>query len=324
MAERASVFQGVQLGVETTYGTGVAANKKLTGVNIEPGPMVELETFRSLGLKFASVAALNKEWAEATISGPITYTEIVYLLSSLMRTTTPTGATLARTWTFDMAEEAPDTVKSFTLEQGSSTRAHSMAGALVTGLTLNFSRDGCEMDGTIMAAALTDGITMTASPTTVALKPVMASQVTIKLADTAAGLTAATALSRALSASWSVTDRFLPVWALNGTSTFPATVEAAPTAEVKLKLEADAEGMALLTTMRAGATKFMRINATSTLIESTTYYNLQIDAAFVVSDVTSFSDEDGVFAIEWTGTMVYDATWTRSTQITVINELTAL
>lgn len=324
MAERASVFQGVQLGVETVYGTGVAANKKLTGTNIEPGPRVELETFRSLGMKFASVAALNKEWAEATLSGPITYTELIYWLSSLMRTTTPTGATLARTWVFDMAEDAADTVKSFTIEQGSAERAHEITGALVTGLTLDFSRDGCEMSGTIMARALEDGITLTAAPTAVALVPVMASQVTVKLADTAAGLTAASALTRALSASWSVSDRFAPVWALNGSNSFPATVETAPEAEIKLKVEADAAGMALLDSMRIGETQFIRINATGSLIETTTYYNVQIDAAFVVSDVTPFSDEDGVFAVEWTGTMVYDPTWTRATQITVINELTAL
>jgi hypothetical protein len=324
MAERASVFQGVQLGVEATYGVGVAANRKLTGSNIEMGPRVELETFRALGMKFSSVAALNKEWAEGTLSGPITYTELVYWLSSVMRTSTPTGGTLARTWVFDMAEDAADAVKSFTIEQGSAERAHEMSGALLTGLTLEFSRDGCEMSGTIMATALEDGITLTPAPTTVALVPVMASQVIVKLADTAAGLTAAPPLARALTASYSVTDRFAPVWALNGSNSFPATVETAPTAEVTLQVEADAEGMGLLEDMREGATKFMRIEATGSIIELAVAYKLQIDAAFVVSDVTPFSDEDGVFAVEYTGTIVYDPTWTRATQVTVINQLTTL
>lgn len=325
MAERASIFQTVQIGVESAYGTGVAANRKLTGLSIEPGARVEIETFRAAGMKYKTVAALNKEWTEADLSGPITYTEMVYLLNSLMKSVaTPTGAGAAKTWVFDVLSAAADTVKSFTVEQGSSERAHSFAGGLVTGLNLEFSREGCELTGTLIGKAMTDGITMTVTPTEVALKPVMAPQVTVKTAATQAGLTGASALTRVLSCSWALTDRFAPLWALNASNDFPATVEIEPTLECKLKVEADAAGMAYLPNLRAGSTVFMRIGAAGEAISGGGNYAMTIDTACKVSDIAPFEDSDGVFAVEYTLTGVHDATWTKATSITLINEMTAL
>ncbi len=325
MAERASIFQTVQIGVETTYGTGVAANRKLTGLSIEPSPRVDIESFRAAGMKFATVAALNKEWSEGTLSGPITYTEMVYLLNSLMKSvTTPTGAGAAKTWAFDVDSDSADTVKSFTVEHGSAERAHSFAGALVTGLELEFTRDGCELTGTVLGKALTDGITMTGSPTEVALVPVMAPQVTVKTATTQAGLTAASALSRVLSCSWALTDRYAPVWVLNASNDFPATVETEPTLECKIKLEADSAGMAYLTNLRAASSVFLRIGATGAAISGGGNYTMTIDAACKVTDITPFEDADGVFAVEYTLTGIHDATWGKATSITLINEMTAL
>ena len=85
MAERASIFSTVQIAVEVTPGTDPNAGyKQLSALQIEPSVKVELETYRASGQKFPTVAALNKEWTEAKLGGPITYTEIIYLLSSLI------------------------------------------------------------------------------------------------------------------------------------------------------------------------------------------------------------------------------------------------
>lgn len=90
------------------------------------------------------------------------------------------------------------------------------------------------------------------------------------------------------------------------------------------KRQADAAGMALLTNMRAGSTKFMRIKATGAQIAGAEYYDLQIDTACKVTDVSPFEDSDGVFAIEWTMNGFYDATWTKTTEIAVVNTLATL
>lgn len=325
MAERASIFSTVQIAVESTPGTDPNASyKQLSALTLEPGVKVELETYRASGQKFPTVAALNKEWTEAKLGGPLTYTEIIYLLSSLISYAAPSGAGTAKTWTFEPGLTAASTVKTFSVEQGDATRAHEFTYGVVKDLTLKFGRDGCDLDGTMIGRALSDGITKTAGATLIAPQVVMPTQVTVKLADTWAGLGAASVLTRVISTQWSLVDRFGPVWALDGQTYPAASVETEPKVEVKLKLQADATGMGLLTNMRAGTTKFMRIKATGALISGSDYYDLQIDTACKVVDVSPFEDSDGVFAIEWTFNGFYDATATKTSEVVVVNTLATL
>jgi hypothetical protein len=84
---------------------------------------------------------------------------------------------------------------------------------------------------------------------------------------------------------------------------------------VKLRLEADNVGMGLLSTMRTGDTKYLRILATSEPIYSTYKYRLQIDTAVKIAEVSEFSDDDGIFQIEWTFNGVYDGIWGKAFEI---------
>lgn len=439
MAERATIFQTVQIGVQAVPGTGVAANKKLGSLSIEPGVSIETTKFRPAGSKYPALVIPQKEYVKANLSGMQTYTELIYPLASVLNYAAPAqqGGTAAYKWTFAPKTAAADTVKQFTVEQGSAVRAHKFIDGLVTALSLNFSRGGCELSGEMIGAALEDNIhlstnatyTLTAAatppssgtftltfvgqttaaiqynatpaqvqaalealstigtgnvlvtatvaegagtlavaanvytvefigtlaqgartltgtftsltpsgsialaagvvgaaPTELELVPVLATQIDIYLADSAAGLDAADPLERAISASWSISGRFGPVFPLataSGTG-FATTVETEPDLAATLKMEADAEGMALLTNMRQGSTKFMRIKAVGDTIEDAYKYKLQIDIAVKVANVSEFSDEEGLFAIEWTFAGVHDGTWTKATQIEIINKLTAL
>ena len=124
MTERSTIFEGIQIGVETTPGTLVAASKKLLAMTVEVGVKPEVDVYRPTGSKFATVTALAKEWVEGSISGPLSYTDIVYPLSSIISTATPTGAGASKTWTFSSNPDGPDMNKTFTIEGGSSGRAH--------------------------------------------------------------------------------------------------------------------------------------------------------------------------------------------------------
>ena len=327
MPELASIYQICNIGLETTPGTAVAANKRLSGLMIDPQPKTAIKRYRGTGYKFGTVAALNKEWVEASLSGPITYTEIVYLLSSLLDVATiatPGGGTNSRSWTFAPDSVAADAPKTFTVEIGDATRAQEFAYGLVKDLTLSFSREGNELSGTMLGNSLVDGITLTGSPTAIALMPVLPTQITVKLADTAAGLPGASALTRAVSAEWSMAKRYSPAFFLDAATSWGVHVEVEPTAKMKLKVEADSVGMGLLTQMRAGSTKFMRIGSTGSIIEGAIPYSLTIDGAGKIVSDPKFSDEDGIRCIEWEFDLFHDATWGAATQIVAVNLLTAL
>lgn len=324
MTARSTIFQTVQVGVESTPGTEVNANRALTALMIEPGPKVDISKYRAMGWKVPSVSSLNKEWVEADLSGAITYSEIVYPLASLLGRPTPTLGTVAYNWTFNVNPTSQDTPATFTVEQGSSLRAHLFTYGLVNSLGLKFSRDGNEISGTMIGQALQDGITMTASPTTIALIPVQPTEVSVRLADTYAGLAAATPLSRALEVNFNIDNRFGMLYSLNGSSSWIEPVELEPGLKADLLIEANAEGMGLLTTMRAGAMKFMRVSCTGANIATSEPYLLQIDAALRVMDVSKFEDNQGVYAVRWSFEMFYDTTWGDFLEILVRNTLSSL
>lgn len=327
MPERASVTQGIQIGVETVPGTPVAANRLLTSLSIEPGIQFDFNRFRPIGQKVASIITPGREWVESGISGVGSYSEIMYLLSSILKNVTPVqqGGTTAYKWTYDPAVRTEDTVKTYTVEQGSTARAHKHAYGLVTEVGMTYTRSGIEVSGAMVGQALTDAITLTGSPTAVEEKPMLPKDTTVYLDTTSAGL-GGTALARVLEASWTIGDRFNPVWRLMKTDTsFVSHVETEPTAQVTLLVEADSEGMGILTAARAGGTRFLRIRSASDDLAGTAFpYIFDFDCAVKVSDVDDFSDSDGVYAVRWTFDVVYDNTWGKWLQPAVTNKQTAL
>lgn len=328
MTERSALTQGVQVGVEATPGTNVAANKKLISIGIEPSGQVDIQDFRPMGSKFRTTVVPNKEWVEADLSGVGSYSELLWLLAScLVNPAAPTTVdTTARLWTFEPAASAEDTVKTLTVEQGGVVRAHKFNYGLVSELGLNFSRDGVEVSGTMIGQRLSDGITMTATPTTPPETPMLATDLDVYLDSTSVGL-GTTKLTRVLSVEWSLGDRFNPVWVLNSANnSYVAHVESEPTFEITVVQEADAEGMQQLTQLRSGGTKFLRISAVSPTLAgaATAKYQLFLDQAVKISDMGDFSNEDGVYAVEWQFTGVYDGGWGKALSAKLQNKETTL
>jgi hypothetical protein len=86
-------------------------------------------------------------------------------------------------------------------------------------------------------------------------------------------------------------------------------------------MQGDAFARALFTDMRAGTTKWLRMIAVGPQIGSSgQYYTLQFDVPVKITDVSPFSDEDGVYACEFTSQMFHDGTWGKALEVTVIND----
>lgn len=324
MAENASLYQIAQLGVEVTPGTAVNATRKLASISVTPKPEAEVNVFRPTGYKFATVAALNKEWGSHDLEGPLSYNELPYLLSSLIKTVTPTGAGADKTWTYTPSVSASDTRTTFTLEQGSPERARDFAYFLVSGLSLTFNRDGCALKGTAISKALVDNQALTAGATALDIVPVLPTQVSVYLADTAAGLAGATALDRPFEVVWNLNNMSGPVWPLNAAvSGFAAHVDLAPEAAGSFRMAVDAAGMGPLANLRAGSTKFLRVKAVGGVLGASNY-SLTVDTAMKIKAVNNLSDEEGVYAIGWDFETAFDPTWTKGTEVVVVTNLTTL
>ena len=328
MAERTSVTQIVQLGIETTEGTAVAANRQLPSIMFDMQIEGNVEEIRAAGTKYPTIHAPGRDWTTAKLSGQPTYDELVYLMSSLLNYQAPVqqGATTAYLWSYAPSSTTPDTVKSYTIEQGSSVRAQKFAGGLVNELTLKGDKDKVELSGSMLGRTFTDSITLTASPTSVPQIPILSKELDIWLDDTSGGL-GTTKFTRILSWELSLKNRFGPLFAVDSSVTsYAASVELPVTGEFKFMAEADSQAMGLLTTVRAGSTKFARLKATSAQLAGTAFpYNMTWDMACNVKEFPkSFGDNDGVYAVEITMGIKHDATWGKALVASVTNTRTTL
>jgi len=319
----ASVYQGIQVGVETTAGTAVAANKKLLSVTMKPSPQAETKPFEAMGNKYASFVTLNKEWSSIAIDGSPTFNEIVYLLSSLMHYAAPVqqGATAAYKWTFVTNTSAADVGKTFTIEQGDADRAWRVAGARVSGLTFDFGRNEVRVSGNGVGEQLETGVTLTASPTALTPVPILPTMLKFYMEDSQAALAGATALTNSFSMQWSLTDKFGLAWPVGQDA---LTVDSKPNASGKIVIATDTAGIGLIATMRAANTKWFRIEATGALIASPYYHKFTIDFPAQIEAPGDPGDTENVYTIEYGLKPIHDATWAKSVNIEVITNLSAL
>lgn len=434
MTERVSIFETIQIGAEATAGTAVAALKTLQALGIQLNPSGNVNMFRPAGNKFNTVAQMGKEWTDGKASGPVAYNDLEYILASVMNKATPTASGAIRTYVHDILSTNPDTIQTYTIEQGSKLRTHRVAGGVFTGVTFDFTRDTFSVSADMIAGALVDDIAMSgnaiyaltanATPPTAgtfsltyaaqiaagiawnaapeavqtaleALSTIGAGNIKVRLragmtgtlaiannvyeiefvgalgggarimtgvfttltasasialssflvgaaitavspipavpgnlnvwVDPASASLGTTKALRVLKGQLILTGRFKPLWTVNSAnSSFVALVEAEPTAKLSLTLEADAEGMAYLTDMRAGTTRFVRLKVTGDVIESATPYSFQIDVATKIGEMVKLSDQDGVYAVEVPFTMVHDATWGKAVTTTLVNTVAAL
>jgi hypothetical protein len=335
VAERASVSQHIQIGVETTPGTSVAASKQLRSIGFTPSPKVTVEQFRPAGQKYISLAILGEEWVEATMDGNAVYDELVYPMSSLLGAATVTpgtaGNTASYSWKFKPLGSAADAAKTFTIEHGDpNSRADKFTGALVTDTQFTMDRTKFTLTGTVLGQNLQDAITMTATPVMLPLVPILPSKLNVWIDPTASAL-GTTKMSRVISADWHMTNKYGPVWPLDSTqASYAATIELVPTLTGSIVMEADAAGMGLLTALRSGATQYIRIAAVGPLVPTCTSatYAFTLDMAAQIINTTGFSDSNGLYAIGWDFACAFDNTMDTGTGgamiLTLVNSLATL
>lgn len=325
MVDRARVADHVQVGVESTEGTAVAATKNLRSFSVDTKIGGDAVFFRPDGHKFNSFSTLDMEWSTLASTGKAEYTELGYALIPMFGSPTATAVPSSvggKRRIFDMDDVATLAPKSLTIEKGSSVRAQKIAGLIWTDFGLTFSRrNGISYTGAGIGRLFTDGITLTASPTDLAQVPIVGKHMDIYIDSTYAGL-GTTKLLRAFSVEFSITGVFGPVWALNSANTsYDGHVDLAPTPTAKIIVEADAAGMAYLTQFRANSTIFVRAQATGPEYEAGFNYVLKSDLCLGIKTMTPDTDLDGITVVEIDCEVIKDPTSGKAVVLTLDNDV---
>ena len=301
--ERSYVNQKVQIGAEsnTALGTPVAAGKVLQCFNWVFAPMADVMIYRPVGRKYPGVQIENSEWVEGTVDGPLDFNGIIYPLNSAMGAVSPVahGASLiAKDWIFTPPVTGSIVPQTYTIQQGDTiTRAHQLAYALISEFGYKGDRRaGVTFAGKALAQPLSDGITMTGSPTLINLSPVAGKMFNFYLDTTSANL-GTTQLLKVLNVDFMMPAIYGMFFPFNRANLgWTAHVDLAPATIVKLLMEADSVGMTELTYLQSGSTQFLRVQALGP----------QIDNSWVVTLGTQSS---GTFTLTYKGQTTAGIAW---------------
>jgi hypothetical protein len=317
MPERATVFNHLQIGLETVPGTTVASGIQLLDSGITPRPRVPTSQYRPMGSKYPTDLMVQKAMAEFSLEGVISYIDIVYWLSSCLR-----KATVAGTWNFDSDPFNPDVYQTYTMEYGSSAGAERINYGVVTGLELAFTETECRLRGNGIGRAMADGATLTASPTiakSVVLNP---ANTDVYIGDSVGSLANA---GRFFEANFNITGRYNPVMTLDSAQpSFSALVEGTPTLTARLVCEKDSVANGYMTDLLNAKTKFMRIkNTDPRIFTGTTHYDFQLTFPFKFREPNP-ADRQGVWANTYELIPVYDPTFAKAMEFIIVNGLATL
>jgi hypothetical protein len=334
--EISSVNQRTQIGAESTIGTPVAATKLLECFTWTYGINADVSMFGASGHKYDETQEENFEESTMEASGNLDFNGILYPLSSVMGAVTPVthlASATAKDWIFTPPITGSVAPQTYTLMQGDAVRARSFP----YGLFNSFGYKGTRKTPFTVSAkgfgqAMTDGISLTASPTAIPLSPVVGKFFDIWLDTTSGGL-GTTLLTRCFSIDYSFDNVYAPFYPINrSNASFTGHVDLKPKPTLKIKLATDAVGLASMQTtyLQQGSTAYIRIQALGNQIASdgpgsikATYTH---DMACKVGKPSTFGDDQGIYTAEWELTIIEDPLWNsgQAQTVTVTNLITAL
>ncbi len=276
--ERSTINQTLQFGLEATPGVNVPANKLLQCFDIQLGAMADVKPYEPTGRKYPSIVIENSEWVEGTLGGELDYNGMGYALAGVCGAPviSAVGASaIAKSWVFTPPLTGSVQPQTFTIEQGENNAFgnaiynHKVNYGLISELSYKGDRKaGFTIAGKVLAQPLQRAITMTATPTAVALQPSAGKHFNFYLDSTSAGL-GTTQLLKVLNVDFSFANIYGMFFPMNRANLgFTAHVDLNPTATIKLLLEADAIGMTPLTYLQAGTTMFLRVAGQGLVIDN--------------------------------------------------------
>lgn len=332
---RASVNQQIQIGVETTPGTAVAASKLLVAFDWTLGLKPTTKQFRGTGRQYPSASAVLTEMSSAKVKGPGDFAQLVYLFSSLWG-----GATIALhgasttaydwKWTPSLTGSYAASAKTFTVQAGDVVDAEQYAFVVFTGAGYSFGRkQEVQITGDAIAQTFTDGISLTASPTEVEQLPMTGAQFNVYLDTTSAGI-GGTQLTDPLKVDYKASDYYEPYWPINrANASFTNILDKEKKHELTIKLQANSTGIAIKGNyLETGSRCYVRVSGTGPVIDAGHSVSASMihDMACFVNSMSEFSDEEGVYAVEYKLTVAEDSAWAsgQAQVMTLTNLLSAL
>ena len=158
---KSTVGQRLQLGLQTSSGTGVPGAHRLPTVVIDVTPETESNEYQAQGNKFTSDLVPTKEWTTWKGTGAGTYGELPVFLTSVFGTAVGVTDTGVTTWTMQPTDGVPDTPNIFTFEWGDDTDGMQSIDNVADAFGLEWDRSKMTMTSGGFGKALATSFSLT-------------------------------------------------------------------------------------------------------------------------------------------------------------------
>lgn len=336
MATAIRPLRKLQIGMEGTKGTLVAATRVLTGNSalIEKRDRYHSDYPRGIAATVGGAGTLTKQWTELQHATELSAEDILWpLLTGIKGAVSPTGGGTAKTWVFTPElTTAIRTVDAATVEfmrsDGTTNHYAGEAGYCMTDAfsiestpeniaTLNWSMFGRARQSDTPTAALV--------PYT-SLEALAGGQLFAYCDTTWAGLggTQLTGMQRRV--RFDCQTGVMPQWTSEGRADLDYAGHAIKSLGAKLSIiwELDSVGAARYASYRANDLIYIRLKWVGSAISGGGNKTVQIDGAFRFASDPTFSEEDEQTLMAADLDAVYDATGTKILEFTAINTLAAV
>lgn len=330
--ERATIFQGLTLAAETSLGVLAVSPKAflLPSVIGEIKPMQQNKTFSGRGVKGALGKTRAKEHTEISLSGPLGYDELVFLMQSHLAASNPATigtSTTAKQWNTLATSGAADTPASFTVQVGSAVAgAAQVSGCVVTDFSIKVTDTEATFTATMIGQVLVDSVNYVgtypylATPTEILTYPIHESGVGLYIGTNLAALTGLTHL---IEFSIDSKNRWKPAFFRDPTKpSYSGFVEGKLSISGKLTVEEDSQANALLAQTRAdnpiGAQSqtYLALQSTGPVIDATgdgvaganVSYAVALEWPIILVKSPSRTDKSDVWAGEYDFEVANDST----------------
>lgn len=300
MATPASVNQRAQWGTETSSAVAVPADRTFRATSLTFGPKFDVGNVRPSGMRFRTINYVKKEWSEGSIEGIPCFNELPdFLTWSLGPATTVDNGDGTQTSTWEAS-----TGTTRTIQIGDDTSAAQVVGCFVKGFSLGWGRNSGDatLNADVVGGRWDDSRALTPDPSILPVLPVVASEVSVYVATTRAGLDSGL-LPDAIKVDFSTGDMRDAVWTLDASYTSLSDIVplAMDDASVEMLVKANATGKAFLAALRNSDTWYVRVEANGPQPR-----RFRMEFAVQATDHTR-EDTDGVWAATVPFAVVQDA-----------------
>lgn len=311
----------VQIGLESTRGTAVAADVKLMGMlTMDPTQvlyMPEDEERQSLALLHRR--EIVAEMANMHFESSLNFEQLIHFLAMGVgnhgsQPTTPTNGVLTRDWLFEPSHSASNAQAAYTLEYGDDQQEYESAFVMCSQLEFTWAlEESVKMSAELFGRSVTKATFTSLSDPTI---EDAVTQLTKMYVDTTwANLGTTQKASLMASATVRIPTGVGPTRYADGSLEFSNFVERKRAAEVEILMIHGADGEAEFDKYEAGTTSFIRLQTTGTEIEAVTptYDKLfRVDLAVKYTEPPQFfQTHNGENAVRMVGRTFLDPRWRR-------------